>query len=363
MRYDVIILGAGINGCAVARELSKRGKKVAVIEKKSIGCGTSSHSSRLIHGGLRYLEHANFGLVYEALHDRTRLVETYPDLVELKAFTLPVYAGKGRPWFMMKMGLFLYDLLSGFKAPHRTMKRAEFERDFSVLKTQGLTKVFSYYDAQTDDLKLTQIVAQEAKAAGAEFFEHTSITDVSKNSDGYTVKSDTHTLETRVLINATGPWIDEVNSAFKLPARYKISKVSGIHLVIKGQLVPQPLFLQTDHERIFFVLPQVDHTIIGTTERLEEGATDTVEVHEEDISYLLNAVNDFLKTPLKREEVIDTFVGIRALIESKKTIGKASREYKIDVHKHDNTTLLQLFGGKLTTHWALSQKVADKLGF
>lgn len=363
MKYDILIIGAGINGCAIAREAALMGKSVAVIDKRTIGSGTSSHSSRLIHGGLRYLEHGDFALVKEALYDRTRLVAAYPNLVILRPFILPVYTGIGRPWWMIKSGLYLYDLFSRFIAPHHAMKIDEFKTKFSALKTEGLKKAFIYYDAKTDDLLLTQTVAREAQENGAIFFEHTTIHEIKRNQEGFHLVCGERHLETPILINASGPWIDEVNHRFNLPSRYKISKVSGIHIVIEGLISTEPIFLQTDHQRIFFILPEnkSNQTLIGTTERLESAETDDVHVNEEDINYLLSHANHFLNTPLKREDILQTYIGVRPLIESKKSMLKASREYQLDLHDFGETQLLHIFGGKLTTHWSLAQKAVRLL--
>ncbi|HEX5670926.1 MAG TPA: FAD-dependent oxidoreductase [Sulfuricurvum sp.] len=363
MNFDLIIMGAGINGCAIAREASRAGKRVAVIEKQTIGSGTSSRSSRLIHGGLRYLEHRDFSLVKEALYDRSRLVIKYPDLVILRPFLLPVYSGIGRPWWMIKAGLFLYDLFSNFIAVHHTMSTETFKSGFSAMKTEGLTKVFTYCDAKTNDLLLTQTVAQEAQDMGAVFFEETEIQEIKRDQKTFHLLCGERQLHTPILINATGPWIDEVNHRFNLPSRYKISKVSGIHIVIDHLISPEPIFLQTDHHRIFFIIPEnkANQTIIGTTERHETSQTDQVHVNEEDINYLLTHVNQFLNIPLTHEDIIQTYIGVRPLVESKKSMAKTSREYQLDLHDLGGMKLLHVFGGKLTTHWSLAEKVVRLL--
>ncbi|HQS65723.1 MAG TPA: FAD-dependent oxidoreductase [Sulfuricurvum sp.] len=363
MKYDIIIIGAGINGCAIAREASKLGKRVAVIDKQTIGSGASSRSSRLIHGGLRYLEHGDFALVKEALYDRSRLIAAYPDLVVLRPFTLPVYAGVGRPWWIIKAGLYLYDLFSRFIAPHHVMSMEIFTSSFPALKTKGLRKIFTYYDAKTNDLLLTQTVAQEAQELGTVFFENTTLHEIKHHENTFELLCGDRHLETPILINATGPWIDEINHRFNLPSRYKISKISGIHIVIDGLLTPEPVFLQTDHHRIFFIIPEnkANQTVIGTTERRETSETDEVHINEEDINYLLTHTNHFLTTPLKREDVIDSYIGVRPLIESKKSMVKTSREYQLDLHDFGQTQLLHVFGGKLTTHSSLAQKAINLL--
>lgn len=360
MEYDVLILGAGINGCAIAREISASGKSVAIIDKSTIGSGTSSKSSRLIHGGLRYLEHADFGLVKEALYDRTRLCKHYPDLVRLCPFTLPVYTHYGRSWWMIKSALFLYDLFSKFVAPHQSMPIAWYREHYPLFQHNQLEKAFVYYDACTDDLSLTRRIADEAKSNGAQFFESTPITHLKHQPAFYEVHTDEEIFKSRTLINATGPWIDEVNYRFHLPSRYTINKVSGIHIIIPKLLADTPMFMQTDHGRIFFILPDLtaSQTTIGTTERLEHATVDSVMVNEEDIRYLLHETNRFLHTPLTRDDVCESYIGVRPLIHSKKSMTKTSREYQLDVHDIDQTRLIHVFGGKLTTHWSLAEKVA-----
>jgi glycerol-3-phosphate dehydrogenase len=238
-----------------------------------------------------------------------------------------------------------------------------FKTDFGALKTKDLKKVFTYYDAKTNDLLLTQTVAQEAQEHGAIFFENTTIDEIKRHDDGYHILCGERQLQSGILINATGPWIDEVNHRFNLPSRYKIDKISGIHIVIDTLITTEPIFLQTDHKRIFFIIPENkdNQTVIGTTERHESAETDEVHVNEEDIHYLLAHANDFLNTPLKREDVIDTYIGVRPLVESKKSMVQASREYQLDLHDFGTTKLLHVFGGKLTTHWSLAQKVVHLL--
>lgn len=354
--YDAIILGAGINGVAIAKALALEGKTVCVIDKSTIGAGASSASSRLIHGGLRYLEHFEFSLVKEALKDQERLLRLYPDLVELHPFYLPHYQSSKRPKWMIKIGLWLYSFFSKHHKASKEIAKEDFLKTFPVFKAQGLKFVYQYHDAMTQDLQLTACIAEEAKEAGAIFKENSKVNAIDLADKEILVSCDETLLQTPLLINATGAWIDEVNARFGLPSRFSIEKLSGIHLVIDGLLVPEPLILETQSKRIIFILPQVNTTLIGTTERVETQDIDAVSVNEVDVNYLLEEVNNYLNTPLQREDVMETLIGVRPIIKTKKDPSQMSREYKLDLHRIQNKKLMHVYGGKLTTFHSLSQK-------
>ncbi len=356
--YEAVILGAGINGTALAKALSEQGKSVLVIEKQDIGAGASSHSSRLIHGGLRYLENFEFSLVREALKDQQDLLENYSDLVTLRTFYLPLYAGS-RPVWMLRAGLWLYGFFSRHGQKAKEITKEEFLALFGALKAEGLKAVFTYADAKTDDYALTCAIAAEAKARGAEILEKTQVESIEIDTEKITIHLAQRSLTTALLINATGAWVDEVNARFKLPSSYTIEKLSGIHLVIDRVLVPEPLFLQTASKRIFFIIPEKETTLIGTTERSESGDVDRIEVNEEDVEYLLRESNNYLKTALKRSDVKEVFIGTRPLIKSAKDPNRMSREYKLDLHRIGKNRLLHIYGGKLTTFPSLAKKAAE----
>ena len=365
--YDIIVLGAGINGCGIAAELSRRNQRVLVLERSAIGSGTSSKSSRLIHGGLRYLETAKFGLVREALHDRQELLKLYPDLVQMKPFYLPVYKSSPRPAWMIGLGLKLYDLLAGKYSEFKSQRidRDEFSSFASSLLQDGLKAIFRYYDGKTDDLELTRTVAGEARNSGCVIHEHIKITAITNQTTGYQVATNRGIFTSPALINATGPWIDEVNQRYGLPTNYHIRKISGIHIVIDGLLTPDLMFMQTGNKRIFFIIPEPEYkrTIIGTTEREETVLCDEVTYDDADIEYLLENINKYLTTDhqLTVNDVKDVWIGIRPLIAHKDNPTDLSREYALDLHPKGNTQLLHVFGGKLTTFLSLARKVADLL--
>lgn len=363
--FDAIILGGGVNGCAIGRKLSQDGKKVCLLERKTIGGGTSSNSSKLIHGGLRYLETGQFGLVKESLKDRKRLFELYPDLVKMVPFYLPVYNDSLRPWWMIRIGLGLYDLFSRQPAYHcRYVNKKNFLDRFPGIKAQGLRRVYVYYDGKTNDRELTKRIADDACGLGAVVKENCQIISVDMDDKEvkvvYRDNDGEHIAEAPLLINSTGPWIDEVNERYRLPHNYRISKVSGVHIVIDRELVPDCMFLQTNNRRIFFMIPwQEGKTIIGTTERMEKGICDEVKVQEEDTNYLMECANRYLREPIDKNDICDTFLGIRPLVMNKNASDATSmsRDYKVDVINKGNTRLIHVYGGKLTTCLSMAEKV------
>ena len=368
MNYDAIVLGTGINGCGIARELAERGQRVLVLDKGAIGGGTSSKSSRLIHGGLRYLETRQFGLVREALSDRLELLGRYPELVSMRPFYLPIYRQSPRPVWRLWTGIKLYDALAGRHNIYRSRKvsRKRFAREFPALKREGIRAVLRYYDGKTNDLALTKRVAEDAQELGCVFREGIDVQHIAWDETGFAVSVEDKKYRSHILINATGPWIDEVIARYQFPSQFQIRKVSGIHIFIDGLLTPHPMFLQTQGKRVFFIIPEPerDQTMIGTTEREERGRVDDVVIQEEDIDYLIRAVNAYLISDcqLRRADITDAIVGVRPLVEKKGDATALSREYELDLHTRGQTQLLNIFGGKLTTYLSLSRRVAKTLG-
>ncbi len=365
--FDVIILGAGINGCGIAREFSLRGYKVLILDKSFIGSGTSSKSSRLIHGGLRYLESMKFKLVHEALLDRKELTEIYPDLVQFRCFYLPVYKSSPRYAWMIWAGLKLYDLLSDKFSDHKSkiIPRKEFSLHAPCLKQENLRAVFQYYDAKTNDLQLTQRIAEDAINNGCTILENTTVTHIEHDPTNFSISSNQKIFKAPVLINATGPWIDEVNERYNLPTNYHIRKISGVHIVVHGLISNDLLFMQTKGKRIFFIIPEPENnqTLIGTTEREEQDSADDVIVNPVDVKYILKNINQYLNQDhqINASDIKHTFIGIRPLIAHKDNPTDLTREYELDLHKKNGVKLLHVFGGKLTTFLSLSRKVVDAI--
>ncbi|MEA4924863.1 MAG: glycerol-3-phosphate dehydrogenase/oxidase [Syntrophomonadaceae bacterium] len=365
--YDALIIGGGINGCAIARKLALDGKKVCLLERHTIGCGTSSNSSKLIHGGLRYLETGRFGLVMESLKDRKRLFGLYPNLVEMVPFYLPIYDDSVRPWWIIRIGLGLYDLFSR-QAQYSCCKisNGDFADKFPGIKTEKLRRVYVYFDGKTNDLEITRRIAQDAYHSGCVVRENCQVISIGSDDKIFKIlyrdSSGEHEVDGPLFINATGPWIDEVNNEYHLPHNHRIQKISGIHIVINRLLVPDCMFLQTNNRRIFFMIPWTEgKTIIGTTERIEGQCCDEIKVQEEDINYLLVCANCYLQEPITRQDICNTFLGIRPLVMNKNDDVDAtcmSRDYKIDVITKGTTKLINVYGGKLTTCLSMAEKVA-----
>jgi glycerol-3-phosphate dehydrogenase len=366
-QYDVIILGAGINGSGIARQLTMEGKRVLLLDKTGVAAGTSSKSSRLIHGGLRYLETGNLGLVHEALKDRKRLTELYPDLVAYKPFYVPIYNDSPRPPWMIRIGLLMYDLLAGARTPVKSgaVETLDFLSHFPALSPEGIRRVFQYPDAKTQDDKLTQRVVDDFISQGGEILAPIDVKNVEWTETGFKVETEEGYFQSQHLVNATGPWVDEVNTRYSFPARFQIRKVSGIHVFLKGLLVRDLLFLQTASKRIFFVVPEPENnqTMIGTTEREELGLIDDVQVQQEDVDYVINAINAYLgaEDQISRYDVEDVSIGVRALVQKSGNPTDLSREYQLDLHRKGPSRLLHVFGGKLTTFLSLAEKAARKL--
>ena len=308
-----------------------------------------------------------FKLVHEALLDRQELLKIYPDLVQMKSFYIPIYKPSPRPAWMIWIGLKFYDILSSRRRQHqsRIIKRTKFPIHAASFKKDGLKAVFHYYDAKTNDLKLTQRVAQDAIDNGASVYENSVINSISNKNDVFIVKTDKGDFESPILINATGPWIDEVNTKFDFPANFSIRKISGIHITLDGLLTQDLMFMQTKQKRIFFVIPEPENnqTVIGTTEREETAHIDDITINEDDINYLIENINNYLKPGFQilRQNVKDSWIGVRPLVAEAENPTNLSREYELDIHKFGDATLIHVFGGKLTTYLSLARKVRKKI--
>jgi len=262
---------------------------------------------------------------------------------------------------MIGLGLWLYSFFARHGRKAEKVSNEEFFSQFKAIRTEELKAVYRYFDGKTDDDALTHKIAQEAEESGAEILEKTELKTLVIKDDIITIATSKGELQTKLIINATGSWVDEVNAAFHLPSSYTIEKLSGIHLVIDRVLVPEPLILETSSRRIFFIIPEEDTTLIGTTERSETAKIDEIKVNNEDIEYLLSESNAYLKTPLKRSDIKEVFIGTRPLIKSAKDPSQMSREYKLDLHHLGKSRVLYVYGGKLTTFPSLAKRAVELL--
>jgi glycerol-3-phosphate dehydrogenase len=367
---DVCVIGGGINGAGVARDAVGRGYSVLLVEMGDIASATSSWSTKLIHGGLRYLEHNEFNLVRASLIERARLLSVASHLVEPLRFVLPHGSGM-RPAWLIRLGLLLYDNLSmSRKVPGSKGINLAADPAGDVLKPDLRTRGFTYYDCQVDDVRLTLANLTDAAARGATIQPRTKLVEATA-SDGIwkltlerQIDGARYQIHARHVVNTAGPWADKVAhllTGSNSPIGLRL--VRGSHIVVRrpAGLDDAYLFQQPD-ERVVFIIPyQGDFALIGTT---DADHRDPGEVHisEEETDYLLKAANLYLNTPLTREDIAWTFAGVRPLLDDgSENAQEVTRDYKIITAKHLKAGLTHVFGGKLTTFRTLSQKVVDDL--
>jgi glycerol-3-phosphate dehydrogenase len=358
--HDIAIVGGGINGCGIAWELARRGYAVTLFERGACGAETSSATTKLIHGGIRYLEHLDVGLVREALRERAWLLEKLPALVKRIEITLPLYDDSTRRTSTLRAGLTLYDLLAGAKniGPHRRLDVQEVLQR-GPLRPEGLRGGFTFYDAQVDDYELVLTVVRSARRDGATILEHAEASVMPADSRGkWLVSANGIERQFDLVINAAGPWMNELIRRNHLPTRFSLSLVRGSHLVLRRRVSDYGFLLQsTADRRVFFVLPWKETTLVGTTEVVQNEPVGKIEASSEEIDYLIERFNDYFDPGIARSGVQRTFAGVRPLIGRSRDPGAITREYRIEVEG----TLINVYGGKMTTFMALARKVADRV--
>jgi glycerol-3-phosphate dehydrogenase len=353
----VAVVGGGINGAGIAWELARRNYEVVLYEKGEAGAQTSSATTKMVHGGLRYLERMHVGLVRESLRERARLLEAVPQLVKPLEILLPVYRDSPRSRFTIRLGLTMYDALSGGHniARHRKLAVQELT-ERAPLRAEGLLGGFSYWDAQVDDHQLVRTVIASAIRDGATVRERTRVEKIERRGDRWLIRTERGGEETfDVVVNAAGPWMNELLRANGISAPYVLSLVRGSHLVLRHRVSESGLLLQsTTDQRVFFVLPWKGTTLVGTTEVVQTEPLDGVHATDEEIDYLLARFNRYFRDTITRDDVQSTFAGVRPLVgraANPSAIGRDSRVVR-------DGTLVNVFGGKLTTFMALAEKVA-----
>ncbi len=362
--WDLIVVGAGISGAGVARDAARRGLSVLVVDASDVAHGTSSRSSRLIHGGVRYLEQGQVGLVYEALRERARLYEAAGHLVEPARFLFPSYRGdRLGPW-MLRMGLTLYDALNLFRGEGHDSANAQRCVELEPLLTQeGLRGAVLYEDAVTDDARLTLTVLQDARRHGADVLTYTAVRRLEKAGAGIDVHlAGDAVAHAREVVVATGPWTGP--ALLGDPGTDVVLKSKGVHLVLDAQDVPvqRPVVVQApgDARRILFVVPWGSRTYVGTTDTPYEGDPASCGVLEGEEIELLDTVRRVMPhAGLQPEKIISTWAGIRPLVRPEGAVEgsvEVSRKHRI---VHGDSGALGLVGGKLTTFRAMAEEVVD----
>jgi glycerol-3-phosphate dehydrogenase len=369
--FDVLVVGGGITGAGVARDAAMRGLRTALVEKDDFASGTSSRSSRLVHGGVRYLEHGDLRLVFEASHERRVLRRLAPHLVRPLAFTWPVYAGARIARWKLAAGLTLYDLLATFRnvARHERLNAAGVLRREPRLLSRDLRGGARYWDALTDDARLTLATARSAIAAGATVVNHARVTALVHEGERVAGAQIVDELEggevqvtATVVVNATGPWSDETERLAGALAQ-AVHGSKGVHLMVPRRRVRNEaaLTLLTPQDgRVFFVLPAGDFAVIGTTDTFEPADPDEVRASSRDVDYLLEAANHFFPAAqLDRDDVITAWAGLRPLVASDASAddpGAVSREHAVTERVPG---LVRITGGKLTTYRVMARDGVD----
>ncbi|EOV8089362.1 MULTISPECIES: glycerol-3-phosphate dehydrogenase [Providencia] len=365
---DLIVIGGGINGAGIAADAAGRGLSVLLLEAQDLASATSSASSKLIHGGLRYLEHYEFRLVSEALAEREVLLRLAPHIAFPMRFRLP-HQPHLRPAWMIRIGLFLYDHL-GKRVSLPSSKSLKFNQN-SVLKPE-LTKGFEYSDCWVDDARLVVLNAQEVVRKNGEVRTRTKVTRAYRENGLWVVEAqdlrtgETHTWKAKGLVNATGPWVKEFfDDGLKLKSPYGIRLIKGSHIVVpRAHDEPQAYILQNEDNRIVFVIPWMDEfSIIGTTDVEYKGDPKDVKIDENEVNYLLKVYNDHFKKQLTVSDIVWDYSGVRPLCDDESDSPQAiTRDYTLDIHDDQGQApLLSVFGGKLTTYRKLAEAAVTKL--
>lgn len=368
---DVLIIGGGINGAGIARDASRRGLKVCVVEQKDLAYGTSSRSSKLVHGGLRYLEQLEFSLVFESVSERRILLDIAPHLVNPLGFLFPVYKGSRRGIHTINAGMWIYEGLSLFRTPkrHRSLKPKDVKAEEPALNATDLTGAPLYYDCSTDDARLTLESALDAVGHGAivatwarcnAFIkdEHGRITGA-KIRNQFT--GEVREVKAKVTINATGPWTDRTIAMSRQDAPTLLRPTKGVHIVVDAEKLPvnnAVVCFHPEDRRVLFAIPWGDRTYIGTTDTDHKGDPGACFATLEDVDYLIKASNFYFPDHhIGRDDVMSTWAGLRPLIVEEGVAESAvSREHEILVGADG---LITIAGGKLTTYRRMSAEVVD----
>ena len=380
--YDLCVVGGGITGAAIARDASLRGLKVLLVEKEDFAQGTSSRSSKLVHGGVRYLEQYEFGLVMESTRERARLWKLAPELVTPLAFLFPTFQSSRVPLWKLNIGLWLYDLLSRFRSPsiHKKLgKKATLEVE-PGLRSDDLVGSIFYWDGATDDALLTLSNILDAREAGALPLSKVKLDRIEWNDKVSSHDKEGHTLwlkdqlnpestplsvRARVVVSAAGPWTDQLLTTLnQSPGHKLLAPTRGSHVVVPASRLPAKHAIVAFHPkdgRVLFVIPWGECSIIGTTDVFDDGSPDHVHVTSDEINYLIDAANAYFPAAkVKRDDIISTWSGLRPLLAPPKdaSASAVSREHFIHWHPPG---LLVIAGGKLTTHREMAQEAVEQI--
>jgi glycerol-3-phosphate dehydrogenase len=371
-RFDLLVVGGGVTGAGVALDAAARGLKVALVERGDFASGTSSKSSKLVHGGLRYLQQKEYRLVYENLHERQRLLENAPHLVRPLPFLIPLFGKSGAVNKTVakayRTALWLYDVTGGLRIGkrHKRVSKEEALRHLPTLNTDLLAAAFLYYDAQADDARLTLALVRTAADHGAVVANYAPVTGMTRGGPGGAVDgavlADGTTVRASVVVNATGVWVDDLKALAEGVHPDSIRPAKGIHITVPASKLPCDIAAVVPvpkDRRSIFVVPWGSHTYIGTTDTDYTGDLDEPECTAEDVQYCLDAINLFVTSPLTPADVVGTWAGLRPLVKNEGSVRTAdlSRRHKVQVSEHG---LVTIQGGKLTTYRKMAEDTVDE---
>ncbi|MET0720249.1 MAG: glycerol-3-phosphate dehydrogenase [Tardiphaga sp.] len=368
--FDLAIIGGGVNGCGIARDAVGRGNSVFLCEMNDLASGTSSWSTKLVHGGLRYLEYYDFRLVRHALLEREILWAMAPHIIRPLRFVLPHHAGL-RPAWLLRLGLFLYDHIGGRKLlpPTRTLDLSRDEVG-KPLAPGRFRRGFEYSDCFVDDARLVVLTARDAADRGADIRTRTRATEIRQENGIWQVTvqdadGERSTIRARTLVNAGGPWVENIlASGAGVNAKAKVRLVQGSHIVVPKLYDHDRAYIfQNADGRIVFAIPyQDDFTLIGTTDLDYDGDPAQVKISAEEIDYLCASVSEYLAKPVDPEDVVWTYSGVRPLYDDGADEAKAAtRDYVFELDLPGGAPLLSIYGGKITTHRRLAEEAMEKL--
>jgi glycerol-3-phosphate dehydrogenase len=368
--FDIFVIGGGVNGCGIARDAVGRGFSVMLAEMDDLASGTSSAATKLIHGGLRYLEYFEFRLVRESLAEREVLWAMAPHIIWPLRFVLPHHKGLRPAWFL-RLGLFVYDYLGTRKLlpPTKTLNLRE---DAAGLPLKhGYGKAFEYSDCAVDDSRLVALLARDAADKGAIVRTRTRVIGATRKDGIWHVRLEDQitrlkgTAKARLLVNAAGPWVDAVNRDILGANEQQVRLVKGSHIVLKKLFDHErAYFFQNEDKRIFFAIPyERDFTLLGTTDEDFDGDPKDVEISDAETDYLLAAATEYFERPVTRQDIVWTYAGVRPLYKDHASKAQeATRDYVLKI-EGDATSgaALNVFGGKLTTHRRLAEDAVSKI--
>lgn len=369
--FDVFIIGGGINGAGIARDASGRGFSVCLCDAGDFGGGTSSASTKLVHGGLRYLEHFEFRLVREALIEREILWQMAPHIIWPLRFILPHHKGL-RPAWLLRLGLFLYDHLGGRKLLPAT-RTLNLQSDMAGKSLRPVfKKAFEYSDCWVEDSRLVILNLQDAKAKGADIRPRTGAHKAEFNNGKWDIEledkitGERENIRASVIINATGPWVDEVmKNVFGKNDSKNVRLVRGSHIVIKKKYQHDRAYIfQNSDDRIIFAIPyENDYTLIGTTDAEQDNIFEKPKISQSEIDYLCEMASEYFKEPVKQEDVVWTYSGVRPLYDDGASKAQeATRDYVIRQEETlGDGSLFNIFGGKITTFRRLAESVMEEI--